>query len=67
MSKHSDDRPAKLANLDPRVPSTLTESGELERPSPRRRIDCDGNPEVSDRRRGSRGVGASGATYRSHG
>lgn len=42
-----------IANLDPQKAKAITESGELERPSPalsRRKIDCVGNPEITDRR-----------------
>jgi hypothetical protein len=38
-----------MTNLDPAQVSAVTESGELERPVRRRRIDCGGNPEVTDR------------------
>ena len=40
-----------ITRLDPAKPSPVTESGELERPARRRRrIDCGGNPEITDRR-----------------
>jgi hypothetical protein len=52
-----DEQHPTIQALDPAKPTDVTESGELERPAMRRRrIDCGGNPEVSDRR-GSRGNG----------
>ena len=53
--KHGDQQ--AITNLDPAKSMSITESGELERPARRRRIDCGGNPEVTDRnasRNGSR-------------
>ena len=54
----SDDRnsPAYgMEHLDPGKVAEPTESGELERPRIRRRIDCAGNPEITDRGRVARG------------
>jgi hypothetical protein len=52
--QHPDD--PKIANFDPAKARATTESGELERPVPgRRKIDCVGNPEVTDRRVEHRG------------
>jgi hypothetical protein len=45
-----------ITNLDPANAPAITESGELERPAlRRRRIDCAGNPEITDRRVENRG------------
>jgi hypothetical protein len=47
-----------ITSLDPAKPSPVTESGELERPAlRRRRIDCGGNPEITDRRAARNGGG----------
>ena len=46
----SDHIPDQLMNLDPNVPTHVTESGEVERPQLVRRIECGGNPEAADRR-----------------
>ena len=46
----------RISHLDPTKARTTTESGELERPvGGRRKIDCVGNPEVTDRRIEHRG------------
>ncbi len=45
----------QITNLDPAKARATTESGELERPKGRRKIDCVGNPEVTDRRIEHRG------------
>jgi len=45
----------ELENLDPRVAQDTTESGELERPLLRRKIDCAGTPEVVSRGPSMRG------------
>jgi hypothetical protein len=51
---HQDETP--ITNLDPKKAQTTTESGELERRALRRRkIDCVGNPEITDRRVENRG------------
>lgn len=49
-------QPQAMEHLDPAQQSATTESGELDRPRLRRRIDCAGNPEIADRRRISRGA-----------
>jgi len=52
-----DEQNSSIPALDAAKSADTTESGELERPVlRRRRIDCGGNPEVSDRR-GSRNGG----------
>jgi hypothetical protein len=38
-----------ITNPDSAKSAPVTESGEIERPVRRRRIDCGGNPEVTDR------------------
>ncbi len=51
----------QIASLDPKQRTVTTESGELERPVVRRRrIDCGGNTEVTDRR-ATRGTGSADA------
>jgi hypothetical protein len=50
MSDHDESTNPEIENLDPQKAQDVTESGELERPPLRRKIDCAGNPEVSDRR-----------------
>ena len=47
-----------IDHIDPRKMSDATESGELERPRLRRKIDCAGNPEIADRCHVSRGGGS---------
>src|SRR4051812_27352341 len=57
----NEETPIMTTHLDPRLVQTRTESGELERPRLfRRRIDCAGNAEVTDRRT-SRGGGRRGS------
>lgn len=51
----SDKKQPEIADLNPNHPTRITESGEIERPQLRRKIDCGGNPEVADRRMMSRG------------
>ena len=46
----------KIDHIDPKKAESVTESGELERPRVRRKIDCAGNPEVADRRFAGRGT-----------
>ena len=54
IMQHRDD--PQIANPDPARARATTESGELERPvKGRRKIDCVGNPEVTDRRIEHRG------------
>jgi hypothetical protein len=49
MSSNESSTPM-IDELDPRKAGDVTESGELERPQLRRKIDCAGNPEIADRR-----------------
>ena len=44
-----------LEHIDPSKMQDATESGELERPRLRRKIDCAGNPEITDRCHAARG------------
>jgi hypothetical protein len=56
-----DEVQAEMNDLDPKKSSStgLTESGELERPQLfSRKIDCGGNPEVTDRHQAARGATA---------
>jgi hypothetical protein len=46
---------AEIEHIDPSKSGNVTESGELERPQLRRKIDCAGNPEITDRRFAGRG------------
>jgi len=45
-----------IDQLDPRKMQAATESGELERPRLRQKIECHGNPEIADRRHLARGA-----------
>jgi hypothetical protein len=46
---------SQIEDIDPNKAQDATKSGELERPRPRRKIDCAGNPEIADRRHAARG------------
>ncbi len=46
---------SQIEHIDPDKAQDATESGELERPRPRRKIDCAGNPEIADRHHAARG------------
>jgi hypothetical protein len=46
---------AEIDHINPNTLGSATESGELERPRLRRKIDCAGNPEIADRRLTGRG------------
>lgn len=46
-----------IEHIDPQKLQDSTESGELERPRLRRKIDCAGNPEITDRHHTARGSG----------
>ena len=46
---------SQIEHIDPSKAQNATESGELERPRLRRKIDCAGNPEIADRRHAARG------------
>jgi hypothetical protein len=47
----NNESPTPITHLDPSRIQATTESGELERPRLfRRKIDCGGNPEITDRR-----------------
>jgi len=48
---------SQIEHIDPSKAQNATESGELERPRPRRKIDCAGNPEIADRCHAVRGSG----------
>jgi len=55
MSDHDLITNPGIDHIDPRQMQEATESGELERPRLRRKIDCAGNPEIADRRHDARG------------
>jgi len=48
-------RPPDMEQSDSSTPSQTADSAQFERPRPRRRIDCGGNPEIADRPRMPRG------------
>jgi hypothetical protein len=58
MSEHENSKRPVIENLDPRKMQDTTESGELERPQVRRKIDCGANSEVDQRKAQRRGAPA---------
>jgi hypothetical protein len=59
MSEHELITNPGIDPIDPCEMKDATESGELERPRLRRKIDCAGNPEITDRRQVARGSNGS--------
>jgi hypothetical protein len=59
MSERERIADAQIEHIDPSEAQDATESGEPERPRPRRKIDCAGNPEIADRRHAARGSSSS--------
>jgi len=57
MSKREWIADSQIEHIDPSKAQNATESGELERPRLRRKIDCAGNPEIADRCHTVRGSG----------